>query len=1052
MTQRTTETRTKSGARRGARFAAVAGLLVTAMIGATALVTPALAKDQPAPPAVKDAGMAFEAARVLRDADRVAALEEAERLAAESARGAKSKEAEAAARYLSAEIQFERGENARAAAELRGAADKLGKSPFADDAMFEAILAQEASGSDADAMNAWKDWESRFPESPLLGEAKLAQAWNALRRGETAVAQKQLAALLAGRPWYATDARATLARATALYVTQKPADALALIGSKPGGGAAVAYLRALCHRSLGAVLQSAASFQEVSDRYPNSPLRDPALLGKADAFLRAKDYRSAGEEFTRAAAKAKNPAVVAEAEIRAAGAILLAGSPDSALALFHGIVERRPGTDQAARAQFLIGDVLATRGQYQEAIPELNRVLTTYFQHSVAASAQYRVARCLDALGRKSDATGSYQAVVSGYPLEPEAPAAAYLAGVGLLTQQRWRAAAPYFQIVLDRYVSGTIDSTRTVRPVTPERQEIIDAALCLLLYSYHKAGDLGQVAGAPHLLLQKMPPSHSPWRAYALLIDADAMAAQSRHPEAQATLEKLTREFPDHAVGASATKLLAWSYAQQGKDSLAIQTEERLVLRYGASGDVALVSGALLDIAHNRFNQKRYRDAAAGYVEFLKRFPNHGSRNLAHHQAALAFVRLSRLGDAVDHWEAIVRDSAAAPIAERAWARAGDLYFQAQRFGEAKRCYRGLLENFAQTDGAALALLRMGQCDYNAGNDAAALASFSDAMARYPDSPYAREARRGTELALYRLGQSDKGTAVLSQLVEQYPNSAYAADALFQIAKNHYQAKRYDEATDGFRRVVSQFPGYSAADQAQFLLADAFAKAGKVEEARLAYEQFLAFFAESELRPTVQFQLGLQRFEQKDYSHAAVAFTQVLGDSATKEVRSAARYNLALCQRALGQAEEAKAALLAYRSEFPGDARADDIAYQLGDLEDAAGRYAEAQVEFEQALSSRPKAALETELHFRIGRCLEEQQDVDRALKAYNRASQAVDRRNAFRLSAVARMAAIYEAKKDYVRAMNAYRDIAVNSKDKELAAAAQGRATQLGSGRKAR
>jgi hydroxyacylglutathione hydrolase len=67
-------------------------------------------------------------------------------------------------------------------------------------------------------------------------------------------------------------------------------------------------------------------------------------------------------------------------------------------------------------------------------------------RNSVAASAQYRVGRCLDALGRKNDATGTYQAVVSGYPLEPEAPAAAYLAGVGLLAQNRPRAAAPYFR------------------------------------------------------------------------------------------------------------------------------------------------------------------------------------------------------------------------------------------------------------------------------------------------------------------------------------------------------------------------------------------------------------------------------------------------------------------------------------------------------------------------------------------------------------------------------------------------------------------------------
>src|SRR5262249_29180082 len=155
---------------------------------------------------------------------------------------------------------------------------------------------------------------------------------------------------------------------------------------------------------------------------------------------------------------------------------------------------------------------------------ELNRVLTSYFQHSVAASAQYRVGRCLDQLGRHADATSTYQAVVSGYALEPEAPAAAYLAGVGLLAQNRPLQAAPYFQLVLDRCASQSGEGGH-VAFASPENQELVEAALCLLEDSYHRAGNLGQLSGAPHLLLTRMPPSRSPWRATALLIDADASA-----------------------------------------------------------------------------------------------------------------------------------------------------------------------------------------------------------------------------------------------------------------------------------------------------------------------------------------------------------------------------------------------------------------------------------------------------------------------------------------------------------------------------------------------
>src|SRR2546428_29015 len=80
----------------------------------------------------------------------------------------------------------------------------------------------------------------------------------------------------------------------------------------------------------------------------------------------------------------------------------------------------------------------------------------------------------------RADATGSYEAVVRGYPLEPEAPAAAYLAGVGLLAQNRPLAAAPYFQLVLDRY-AGRSDPNGLVVFASPEHQELVEAALCLL-------------------------------------------------------------------------------------------------------------------------------------------------------------------------------------------------------------------------------------------------------------------------------------------------------------------------------------------------------------------------------------------------------------------------------------------------------------------------------------------------------------------------------------------------------------------------------------------
>ena len=1037
-------------------------VLPALMLIATSLAAPAAAatKASKAPKATKaskakpqpaaatpafglgDAARSFESAQILAGASRLEALGELDRSLPRVIEAAGPAD-RAAALSLAGAVRWARADFAGAEDAYRKSVKGAERSPFADDAAYAAIRSLEAQGRDGEASREWAKWEKDWAKSPLVHEARLARAWNAMRRGDVADGQKTLGALVNGAPWFANDPRVVLARATALALDRKPADALEALGPKPRGAGAT-YLYALCLNATGQLLRSAAAFQEVADRYPGTPLRDPALLGKANAFLAARDYRSAASEFGRIAPLMQDPVLRSEAELRAAGSLFLTGVNDSALALLRGVIARNRDTDVAARAQFLVGEVLVAQGQPADAIVEYNRVLTNYFRHSVAASAQYRVARSLDAMGRRADATGSYEAVVRGYPLEPEAPAAAYLAGVGLMAQGKPLAAAPYFQLVLDRYAARK-DPDGIVVFHTPEHQELVEAALCLLELSYHRAGNLGQLSGAPHLLLQHMPESRSPWRAWAMRIDADAMAAMARYSDARQTLEKLMSDFPDHRLGASAQRLLAWTYSREGEDSLAIATEERLIARYAGRGEDAIVSGAMLDIAHERFNQKSFAAAAAGYEDFLRRYPNHPKRLTALYQAGLSYLRLDRAGDAVDRWEAIMRDSAASPVAERAWARAGDLYFQADRFAEAKRCYRGLLEHFGSSSAASLATLRLAQCEYNAGNDAVAIELFATTIANHPGTAAAREAQRGTELALYRLSQSPSGESQLAKLIEQFPSSPFAADAQMKIARRAYNEKRWADAAEGFRRVVSQFPGFSAADQAQFLLADSYAQSKRTDEARQAYEQFLSFFPGSDLRPTVQFRVGLLHFEAKDYTRATVAFTLALEDTASREVTAASLYNLALCHRLMGQSEDARAELERYRSSFGGDARTAEVAYQLGDLADAAGKPEDAAREFETGLGSNPPARLAAELAYRLGRAREQLADPSGALKAYVQASTLGDRSDAFRLSAVARCAALYESKRQYSRALESYRDLIRNAKDRELVAAATERASQL-------
>src|SRR5262245_39521565 len=98
-----------------------------------------------------------------------------------------------------------------------------------------------------------------------------------------------------------------------------------------------------------------------------------------------------------------------------------------------------------------------------------------------------------------------------------------------------------------------------------------------------------------------------------------------------------------------------------------------------------------------------------------MRRYSTSAQRLSALYQAGLCYLWLGRAGDVVDRWEMIVRDSVDVLLAERAWVRAGDVYFQAERYAEARRCYQGLLAHFAGSSGASLASLRLAQCEYNA-------------------------------------------------------------------------------------------------------------------------------------------------------------------------------------------------------------------------------------------------------------------------------------------------------------------------------------------------
>lgn len=993
------------------------------------------------PPVLTEYGMQYESARVAALAGDHASLDIlAKTLAAEDFHDSAALDLLwgeihfAQGLYVESEEDFHRGEKATGDDDLKASAAYR---------RAEAKAALLASNDNAGAEKIWRDWLRHYPHSPLVTEGQLRLIWVSLRAGRIDQARADLTDLGQHHPWLTETSLYRYAKATVAFVSADYAASLALVEGNLEGPGPI-FLAALNHSKLGHQLPAAAAFQRVADTYPGSSLRDYALFAKANTFLNSRAYRSAAEGFAYTAQVARNAEVRAEAELRQGAAVYLDGDVKQAASLLREVIIVHSDTDVAARAQFLLGEVMMAAHDYPAAIVEYTRVLSNYFDQDIAASAQYRLGRCYDAMDQFADATASYMAVVSGYPAEPEAVAAAYMTGASLLDAGDPRGAVPYLQLVLDRYSRRT-EGTGMITYTSPAQQEIAEAALCLLEVAWYRVGDLGQLTGAPHAILQSSPPSNSFWRAWTELIDADAMASQGNYAQTRDILESLRERFPVHPALTPVNQLLAWTYAQLGQEDMAIITSEKMLARDVGDGDSRPYSEALLNVAHVRFNQARYQEAVAAYEKFARRYPEHSQTPLALYQAGLCYLSLGRSGDAVDRWEAVVRADPDAPLAEKAWARAGDVYFQADRYAEAKRCYSGLLEHFGHTRAAALGMLRVAQSDYNTGNDTLAILGYEAVIKRFPDSDLKTDANEGIEVALYRLGQQPGGVAQLKTLLQKYPRGSFAPDAQFQIAARLYEQKEFEAAADEYRRVVSQYPGYSAADRAQFLMAESLELAAKDGPARLAYEQLLDFFADSELRVPARFRLATSKFNAGEYRTAATEFTAVLAAHPEPDLAKAAVFNLGLCSRSLADLEQAIIYFTRYQEQFPDDVRTAEVSFQLGDTYDRAGRLAEAVAAFRTAARAHPEPALHAQIYYRMGGCFEKQENRKKAIEAYTLAARTPLDDDVYRLSSVARCAVLLEDTQQYERALASYRDLMANSSDSDLAAAAGDRAAEI-------
>ena len=146
--------------------------------------------------------------------------------------------------------------------------------------------------------------------------------------------------------------------------------------------------------------------------------RQKELYGELDA--RVLKLQAAAKAQEKQAAGTPDPALEAKAYEAALGMFNL-GDYQSSIAAFRNFLVAYPNGQQAANAQYWIGNAYYALRDYKVAIAEQQKVVATWPENPKAPEALLNIASCQDNLNQSRAARETLQALIKRYPGTPAA-------------------------------------------------------------------------------------------------------------------------------------------------------------------------------------------------------------------------------------------------------------------------------------------------------------------------------------------------------------------------------------------------------------------------------------------------------------------------------------------------------------------------------------------------------------------------------------------------------------------------------------------------------
>jgi TolA-binding protein len=642
------------------------------------------------------------------------------------------------------------------------------------------------------------------------------------------------------------------------------------------------------------------------------------------------------------------------------------GFYDLSLGTFEHFIKRYPNSSHLAQVQFYIGRCLFYKGNYLNALNQLQALLTDPRATSFKDALLYWIGEVHFKGADFNKAAGYYRQIINDYPASAIAPSAYYSLGKCQFELEKFDEAISTFSQLIDKFPKHKLSPDAAF--------EVSESLFRDKRYSRSQESFEKFINDFPQ---SERNPQAIYFLAEIAYYNFDYNQALNLYRKALSQLERKPQQKTDEQLKNLVIAGMGWTYLKQGKNEEA----------YRIFSTAKETDAVLLGIAAIKFMNNDLDSSITAYNRLVTNFPQS------------SFLIEALLGKA-------------------------ETLYKLADFDEAVKLYKDIILRFSKNSkfeefenkvyyGLAWAYLKSGQFQE-------AIKEFEKIAKTSSDEIIKISALCQMADTLQETGQLDRAIETYDRALKDYPTSLYSDYAQFQLGVSLYKLERLEPATLAFQAVIDNFPKTKLKGRAKYYLALIYFQQSNFKAASERLSEFINEHHDTVLRNDALYLLASSSYNLGQFKQALIIFERIFKENfkLDEKLSQAAEYEVANCLYQLGKEKDALERFKVFLRKHPESKICADILYWIGEYYMTKRNFETSRRYFRFLINDYPDHELTEAAEYNIALTYVQSDRIRAALKAF---SDCLKFKNIeLSLNAAMSMVDIYSASSEFKDALN--------------------------------